>query len=145
MNVTELRDALDELGVPYRSRDRKADLEQLHADATQLEAPQQLRLAGVAPPKLGPVERSAREDIHLLNDLGVIPAGSKALEATYRRLARQIDAATDDGDRYGVINSARELRQLRAGLGVTAAGAADDALHEFMTSVLEAVTESPPT
>jgi len=145
MNVAELRLALDELGVPYRSRDRKAVLEQLHLDATQIDTPQQLHLAGVEPRKLGPVERASREDMTVLNDLGVIPAGSKALEATYRRLARQIDKATDEDDRYGVINSARELRQLRAGLGVTTGGADDDALREFMVGVLEAVTESPPT
>lgn len=69
--------------------------------------------------KRGVVERAAGTDLRLLTQLELIPPGSKALEAAYRQLARELDRAETERDRYGTINAARELLRVRAALAPT--------------------------
>lgn len=148
MTVDELRRALTALEVPWRWRQRKPELEQLLQDAeahlATADSAGQLEL-DIGQRALGPVEQGAANDLLLLAELGVIPSGSSALERTYRRLARQIDSATAESDRYGVINAARELRAMRSELGVTTGAAGDDALERAFNLILDRVFADPPT
>lgn len=138
----ELRAELDARGIPWTTRMRVADLEALiAADDATLDHPQQLHLEGIRAIPKGPAEKAAGRDLEVLRELGVIPTGSLALEVSYRRLARQLDAADDEGDRYGVINASAALRTMRAELGVTTGSAGDDALERAFEAILAQISD----
>lgn len=94
--------------------------------AAAKKAPAQPKLPGTSPTRRrGVVERAAGADLSKLRDLEVMPDGTAALQDAYRLLAREMDRAESERDRYGKINTARELRNLRQNLApVTAASGA---------------------
>ena len=89
----------------------------------------------------GVVERAAATDLSRLREVGAIPDGSGALEATYRRLAAAVDRANRDEENYHLVNAARELRQTRERLGSTTSPAEDDALEDLLARISEAIEQ----
>jgi hypothetical protein len=59
----------------------------------------------------GDVELAAARDLDELRDQ--LPDGSAALEAAYQLLARELDRAERERDRYGKINTVRQLQAIR--------------------------------
>jgi hypothetical protein len=84
-----------------------------HLDALRIGA-HQLELLPPAAGGRGPVEVAAARDLEQLRDQ--ISDGCQALEATYQLLARELDRAEVEGDRYGKINTARQLQAIRRDL-----------------------------
>jgi hypothetical protein len=80
--------------------------------------PGQLPLGAAAPRRKGSAERDAELDLRSLRAAATIPPGMKAIETAYRLIAREVDRAELEQDRYGKLNAARELRALRERLGV---------------------------
>ena len=65
------------------------------------------------------MERHAAADLRVLDALEVIPPGSEALKSVFRLLGREFDLANTEGDRYGKINTAREMLRVRDALAPT--------------------------
>jgi hypothetical protein len=90
----------------------------------------------------GVVERAAGTDLRLLTQLELIAPGSKALEAAYRQLARELDRAEAERDRYGTINAARELLRVRAALAPTTAGGGEHDPDAFVAELSAAIRDA---
>ena len=98
--------------------------------------PAQPRLPGTRRSRTqGTVERHANADLKQLRDLHAIAPGMSAIEDAYKRVAAELDAAFKDQDRYGVINTVRELRNTRAALAPGALHEGDDALERFIAQL----------
>jgi uncharacterized membrane protein YcjF (UPF0283 family) len=85
------------------------------------------------------VERAASADLRALRAEQLIPPGCAALEAAYRLMAREVDRAEREHDRYGKINTVRELvrvRQVLAGTDAVADAATLDELHADLAAKL---------
>ena len=102
--------------------------------------PRQPRLPGTASrAKRGVVERAAGADLTALRREDVLPTGSEALQAAFRLLAREVDRADLEQDRYGKINATRELRNVRQALGSLDPTAGDAELDKLLASVSTAL------
>lgn len=99
------------------------------------------------PARKGVVERFAEADLRELRKRETIAPGMKALEASYRLVAREIDRAESEGAEGGwkKLNATRELRAVRAQLGIVAPESTGDERDELL-AVLSATprhTEEP--
>jgi hypothetical protein len=96
-------------------------------------------LPGTAPRySPGVVEKAASADLRMLNALELLPPGSGAIAQAYRLLAREIDRSEREHDRYGKINAAARLAQLRDRLGPATPFAPDDDLIDNLHAKLSA-------
>lgn len=76
--------------------------------------PGQLPLDDVgAPRRKGSTERAAEGDLRVMRNLASIGAGMGALEVAYRLVAREVDRAETEADRWGKLKATSELRAIR--------------------------------
>ncbi len=92
----------------------------------------------------GTAERDAGADLSELRRLELLPAASKAVQTAYRYLARELDRARAEGDRYGQINAAREILRIRAALGSTDPTATGDELQRLRDDLSAKIRDEPP-
>lgn len=92
--------------------------------------------------KRGITERAAGSDLTQLRNLKMIPTGCEALATAYRLLAREVDRAEDDEDRYGKINAVRELRNVRNSLAGVDPNATPEELDDLLAGVSAAIRDA---
>lgn len=91
-------------------------------------------------------ERDAAADLRQLGELELLPPGAAALARAYRLLAREMDRAEREGDRWGKIGAARELRATRERLGALVPLPADgDELEGLFARLSAEIRDTPPT
>lgn len=83
----------------------------------------------------GTVERHASSDVRALKALEVLPPGTDALQSIYRALGRTFDEAIADNDRYGRINTAREMLRVREALSPIAVAAGGMSIEEMLAEI----------
>jgi hypothetical protein len=104
----------------------------VHLDAVRI-GTHQLSLLPPAAGGRGAVELAAAAD--LVDLAGRITDACAALEATYQLLAREIDRAEAEGDRYGKINTARQLQAIRRDLAPVRAEIDATTVDEFFAAM----------
>lgn len=82
----------------------------------------------------GRVERAAVADITELDKAGRLPAGSAALADSYKLLAREVDRAELEEDRWGKAKVVSEMRAVWAMLVADGQGDAET-IDEFVASL----------
>lgn len=93
----------------------------------------------------GTIERNAAADITALAT--VLPAGTTALQSAYKTLARELDRAEKERDRYGKIYAAREMLKIRQSLTPMTGDDAEDApqtVDEFIAGLPAAPVGDAP-
>jgi hypothetical protein len=104
----------------------------VHADAARTGLAQlSLELAPSTGSTRGAIETAAAGDVAYLRDEDLVDDGVKALELSYLLMAREVDRAETEKDRYGKINAARELRSLRQQLAAFGPAVTGASLEEF--------------
>lgn len=99
--------------------------------------------AGAGRRRKGGVERAAEADLRELRKAESIPPGMGALEAAYRLVAREVDRTEAEGDRWGKLNAARELRATRERLGIVAPDMTGSEADEFWGRMSTPVRDAP--
>lgn len=85
--------------------------------------------------KVGATERYAGTDVRRLRELELVPPGMEALEKVYRDLGRTFDEALADDDRYGRINTAREMLRVRQALAPMVADAGGLTIEDMLAEL----------
>lgn len=113
---------------------------QEHLDVVSIGV-RQLRLLEAPATGRGAVEIAAARDLEQLRDS--IGEGCEALEATFQLLARELDRAEREGDRYGKINTARQLQSVRRELAPVRTTLDAATIDDFFDEVSAKVRDGP--
>lgn len=108
-------------------------------------AQDRLPLDGITGRSQGTVERAVAADIRALAELELLPPAVKAIAASCRLVARELDRAEREKDRWGKLAAARELARLRAQLGALTPLPVDDELDDQVAGLAAALRDNPPT
>jgi hypothetical protein len=83
----------------------------------------------------GTIERNAARDLRELEKLDAIPPGMEAIKSAIRQVARQLDAAAREDDRYSVITASSQLLKLRLALTPGAIHEHDDGIERLIAAL----------
>jgi hypothetical protein len=83
----------------------------------------------------GTIERHAAADLRELKRIDAIPPGMESICSALRQLARQVDDAAREDDRYSVIMGTSQLLKLRLALTPGPISEPDDAIERFLAAL----------
>lgn len=93
----------------------------------------------------GTVERHAVADLTELRQLERLPAGSLAVQDAYKQVAREIDRAEKERDRWGKIRAVSELVKIRLALAPEVADGTTEGLDDWIAGLPTAAAgDTPP-
>jgi hypothetical protein len=95
----------------------------------------ELPLTGGKREPIGTVERAAAADVRELRRLELVGSGVTALEAAYRRAAKEIDRAGRARDVWAGLAAIRELRATRLELGPVVNPMSGDDVDDLLEQV----------
>jgi hypothetical protein len=91
----------------------------------------------------GRVERHSVADIQALHDAGRLPLGSEALADSFKLLAREVDRAESEGDRWGKAKTVAEMRYVWTLLAGRDPGVESKTIEEWLASLPKAPVGDP--
>jgi hypothetical protein len=111
-----------------------------HLDAVRIGV-HQLELLAPAAGGRGAVEIAAARDLEQIRDM--VTDGCQALEAAYLLLARELDRSEAEGDRYGKINTTRQLQAISRDLAPVRAEIDAATVDDFFASMSAKIRDGP--
>lgn len=95
----------------------------------------------------GTIEKHAAREMTDARSAGVLSESTRSLQAAYTTLARELDRAEREGDRYGKIYTVREMLKVRQALTPSLVGDGEEGpqtVEEFVAGLPAAPVGDPP-